>query len=70
MPSLHACVHVCLHVCIVTFLNQALYRSYDIFTKFAENVYGCENLSLKNCVLILKNNMAAMGNCSKIIDMF
>ena len=42
----------------------------DIFTKFAENVYGCENLSETNFVLILKNNMAAIANYLKIIDMF
>ena len=52
MPSLHACV--CMHVCVVTFLNQTLYRIYNIFTKFAENDIGCENMSVKNFVLILK----------------
>ena len=30
---------------------------------FAENVYGCENISIKNFVLILKNNMAAIVDC-------
>ena len=70
MLSLRACMCVCMHVCVVTFLNQALYGIYDIFTKFAENVYGCENMSLKNFVLILKYNMAAIAECSKIIDMF
>ena len=39
----------------------------DIFTKFAENVYGYENLSLKNFSLILKNKMAAIANCLKIV---
>ena len=56
-------------MCIVTFLNQALFGIYDIFTKFAENVYGCENMSVKNFVLILKNNMAAIDDCLTIIDM-
>ena len=36
----------------------------DIFTKFAGNVYGYENLSLKNFSLILKNTIA---NCLKIV---
>ena len=39
----------------------------DIFTKFAGNVYGYENLSLQNFSLILKNKMAAIANCMKII---
>ena len=32
-----------------------------IFTKFAEHVYDCENMSVKIMVLILKNNMAAIA---------
>ena len=46
--SLRAYVCVCMHVCVVTFLNQALYLIHlcnDIFTKFTENFYGCENMS-------------------------
>ena len=39
----------------------------DIFTKFAGNVYGYENLSLHNFSLILKNKMAAIADCLKII---
>ena len=39
----------------------------DIFTKFAGNVYGYENLSLLNFSLILKNKMAAIANCLKTI---
>ena len=39
----------------------------DIFTKFAGNVYGYENLSLENFSLILKNKMAAIANCFKIV---
>ena len=39
----------------------------DIFTKFAGNVYGYKNLSLKNFSLILKNKMAAIANCLKIV---
>ena len=38
----------------------------DIFTKFAGNVYGYENLSLQNFSLIFKNKMAAIANCLKI----
>ena len=39
----------------------------DISTKFAGNVYGYENLSLQHFSLILKNKMAAIANCLKII---
>ena len=39
----------------------------DIFTKFAGNVYGYENLSLLNFSLILKNKMAGIANCLKTI---
>ena len=38
-----------------------------IFTKFAGNVYGYKNLSLKNFSLTLKNKMAAIANCLKIL---
>ena len=34
---------------------------------FAGNVYGYENLSVQNFSLILKNKMAAIANCLKII---
>ena len=39
----------------------------DISTKFAGNVYGYGNLSLQHFSLILKNKMAAIANCLKII---
>ena len=39
----------------------------DIFTKFAGNVYGYENLSLNNFSLTLKNKMATIANCLKIV---
>ena len=61
MPSMRVCVcvDVCLHACVslIMFLHKPLYLIYfeDIFTKFAENVYGYENMSLNNFVLILKN---------------
>ena len=39
----------------------------DISSTFAGNVYGYENLSVQNFGLILKNNMAAIANCLKIL---
>ena len=56
MPSMHACVHL-LHF----YIN--FYISFMI-------VYGCENMSLKNCTHLKKNNMAAIADDLKIIDMF
>ena len=53
-----------LHICIN--LN-ILFIFKDIFTKFAANVYGYEILSVQNFSLILKNKMAAIANCLKII---
>ena len=43
MPSVHACVHL-------SHFKIKLYNSfsYEDITKFAENVYGCENMSVKN----------------------
>ena len=41
--------------------------SEDIFTRFAENVYGCENMSVKHFALVLKRKMAAIALiCSKV----
>ena len=51
-------------------MHRSSFIYEDIFTKFVENVYGSENMSVKNFVLILKNSMAAIADCSKIIDMF
>ena len=73
LPCIRACVRVC--VCMsafviflinlyITFINE------DIFTKFAENVYGCENFSVTNFVHILKNKVDAIADCLKIIDIF
>ena len=45
-----SCMNACMCV-FITFLNHKLYISFsyeDIFTKFAEDVYGCENMSVKN----------------------
>ena len=66
MPSTCACVHL-LH-CYINLYISFIYEG--IFTKFEENVYGCENLSVKNFVLILKNNMAAIADSSKVIYLF
>ena len=45
--------------------NSFIYK--DIVTKFAGNVYGYENLAVQNFSLILKNKMATIANCLKII---
>ena len=53
-PSVHACMHV--RVCLSHFYIN-LYISFiyeDIFTKFAENVYGCENMPVKILYSFLK----------------
>ena len=72
MPSVHAsyvCACVCACVRSSRFcINLNISFIYeDIFTKFARNVYGYENLSLKNFSFILKNKMATIANCLKII---
>ena len=56
----------------VTFLHNPLYIFIyeDIFTKFAVKVYGCESMSVKNFVLILKHKIAPIADCLKIINMF
>ena len=53
-------------------LHKPLYliNYEDMFTKFTQNVYSYENRSLKNFVPILKNKMAAIDDCSIIINMF
>ena len=54
------------HLFAKTLISRAfIYK--DIFTKFARDVYSYENLSLQNFSLILKNKMAAIANCLKII---
>ena len=63
MPSMHPYVRssrFCINLDI-SFIYE------DIFTKFAGNVYCYENLFLKNFSLILKNKMAAIANCLKIV---
>ena len=52
MPSLCVCVRA--FVCLSHYYTN-LYISFiyeDIFTKFAENVYSCENMTVKYFVLI------------------
>ena len=71
LPFVHASVHASVYLsvrssrfCInlnISFINKV------IFTKFAGNVYGYKNLSVQNFSLILKNKMAAIANCLKII---
>ena len=68
MPSVRACICKSVHSSRF-FINPNISFIYkDIFTKFAGNVYGHEKLSLQNFSLILKNKMAAIANCLKIID--
>ena len=64
MPSMHACVHLS-HFYINLYIS---FIDEDVFIKFAENVYGCENMSVKSFRVILKNNMASIPDCLKIID--
>ena len=61
--------YLCASVCSSRFyINLNISFIYkDIFTKFAGNVYGYGNLSAQNFGLILKNTMAAIANCLKII---
>ena len=66
-PSVRASVRASVRLsCFCINLNISfIYK--DIFTKFAWNVYGYENLSLQNFSLIWKNKMAAIANCLKIV---
>ena len=63
-------VRVC--VCVSHFyINPYILFIYeDIFTKFAEDVYDCENMSVKMLYSFKKNNLVTIDDCSKIIDMF
>ena len=66
-PSLRAFVResVCSSHFFTNLNISFIYK--DIFIKFAGNVYGYVNLSVQNFSLILKNKMAAIANCLKII---
>ena len=63
MPSVRASVRLS---CFCINLNISFIYKY-IFTKLAGNVYGYENLSLQDFSIVLKNKMAAIANCLKII---
>ena len=71
--AFHTCVCLCIRPCVhLSGFNIQLNISFiykDIFIKFAGNVYGYENLSLQNFGLILKNKMAAIVNCLKIMKL-
>ena len=65
---LYICVSVhpfVCHICCINFYISLAYK--DIFTKCVRNVYGCKNMSVQNFGLILKNKMAAIADCLKII---
>ena len=67
----HACVSVCesasVHLSRFYINLNISFICKDILTKFARNVYGYKNLSVQNFGLILKNKMATIANCLKII---
>ena len=67
LPHMH--LFVCLSVHSSRFyINLNISFIYkDIFTKFAGNVYGYKHLPVQNFGLILKNKMAAIANCLKMI---
>ena len=68
LPYVCAYIHVSVRRSSRFCINLNISFIYgDIFTKFAGNVYGYENLSLKKFNLILKNKMAAIANCLKIV---
>ena len=69
--AFHTCVCLCVRPCVclsgfkINLNISFIYK--DIFIKFAGNVYGYKNLSLQNFGLILKNKMATIANCLKVI---
>ena len=73
-PSVCVCVCVVLCACLQLshfYINLYILFIYDdIFTKFAKNVYGSENMSKKFFLIILKNKMSDIANCLKILNMF
>ena len=62
-------MYVCVHACVcLSHFKIMLYISFsyeDVFTKFAENVCGCEDMSVKNSGTYFKkdNNIAAIADC-------
>ena len=65
MFSVRACMCACM-CAFVTFLNQALY----LIQIYSPNLQRMFMALKKIMVLIQKNNLAAITDCSKIIDMF
>ena len=62
---LYLCPSVCSSRFYINLDISFIYK--DIFSKFVGNVYGYKNLSVQNFDFILKNKMAAIANCLKII---
>ena len=63
-PSVRLSIRLCVRWShFYTNLNILLIYN-NIFTKFAGNVYGYENLSVQNDGLILKNKMAVIAKLS------
>ena len=64
-------VRPCIRLFVTFYINLNISFIYkDIYTKFAGNVYGYDNLSVQDFGLILQNKMAAIANCLKIIKVF
>ena len=69
LPYLRAYIRASVHhVFCINLTISFIYK--DIFTKFAVNVYGYKNLCRQNFSLILKNKMATIANCLKIVKVF
>ena len=61
-------------VCVCSFVTfyTNLYSSFiykEIFTKFAGNVYGYENMSENFCLILNKNQNGRHNHCLKLIKM-
>ena len=60
-------IHACIcHILTSTFISDSFMQ---IHSKNLQNVYSCENMSVKIFGLILKSNMATIADCLKIIDL-
>ena len=53
LPYVHVCVSACVGLLHFYINLNISFICDDIFTKFAENIYGCENMSVKKIVVIL-----------------
>ena len=76
MPSTRACVHPSVrmpvpHIFTYTLISDSFIKisSPNLMKSSPGYVYGYENLSVQNFGLILKNKMATIANCFKIIKM-